>query len=273
MDKEQAIISKFHSHFIGDDGAVVGNLVFSKDLFAENSHFKRGWLTPYEIGKKAIAVNISDAVVMNAHPKYALLGLMAPKSITMSEISAIRNGICDECAKFGVEVIGGDTISADILALSVTIVSCIPAGAKPIFRKNPKNGYLLAFTGHLGGSQKGLKTLQNGGNLSSNSRFKNVILRDKFFYKIAKFTHSAMDISDGLASDLLKFMPKKGIKFTKKLTNLELTSGEEYEILLSCDKRHKKRLENEAKKARVALTFFGEVTDGRIKIKRKKEHF
>lgn len=44
MDKENYIISQFKSKFIGDDGAVVGDLVYSKHIFIENSHFKKGWL-------------------------------------------------------------------------------------------------------------------------------------------------------------------------------------------------------------------------------------
>lgn len=269
MDKEKYIISQFKSKFIGDDGAVIGKLVYSKDIFIEDTHFKKGWLSLFEIGRKAIIINISDAVVMNAVPKYALLGLLIPKSMSLNDIKELKNGIKFACEKYGVEIIGGDTVSSKLLGVSVSIISY---AKNPIFR-NPKKGELLAFTGSLGGSLKGLRALQRGAKISKNSRFRDVKLRDKFFYKTAKFIKSAMDISDGLASDLPKFVGNKDIKFLKNLDKFEFLSGEEYEILFSFDKKDKFRVINEAKKARVKLTIFGEVVNGRYKTKSKSWHF
>ncbi|MDR2342313.1 MAG: thiamine-phosphate kinase, partial [Campylobacteraceae bacterium] len=68
MDKESFVISQFQNEFIGDDGAVVGKWVYSKDIFAEDIHFKKEWLTLSQIAKKAMLVNISDAIAMNAKP-------------------------------------------------------------------------------------------------------------------------------------------------------------------------------------------------------------
>lgn len=269
MDKENYIISQFKSKFIGDDGAVVGEWVYSKDIFIENSHFKDGWLSPFEIGRKAIMINISDAIVMNAMPKYALLGLLIPKNMSLQDIKALKNGIKFACKKYGVEIIGGDTVSSKLLGVSVTIIS---QTKKPIFRE-VKEGELLAFTGSLGGSLKGLRILQRGGKIGKNSRFRDVKLRDNFFYKSAKFINSAMDISDGLRSDIPKFIGSKSVKFRYKFKPFEFVSGEEYEVLISFDKRHKKRLINEAKKARVKLTIFGEVIRGSYKRYGKFEHF
>ena len=83
MDKERLIIDKFSNSFIGDDGAVVsherGEWVYSKDLFCEGTHFLAGWLSMEEIARKAMLVNLSDAVAMNAEPKFVLLGLGLPK--------------------------------------------------------------------------------------------------------------------------------------------------------------------------------------------------
>lgn len=274
MDKESFVISKFSNKFIGDDGVVLGKWVFSKDLFLENSHFKKGWLSLYEIGKKAMSVNLSDAIVMNAKPKFALIGLMLPKNITFKEIDELKNGILDISKQYGVKIIGGDTVKSDILGISVSIISY---AKKPIFRKKLKNGELLAFTGNLGGSLKGLKTLQrcakNYKILGKNSRFRNIVLRDKFFYNSSKFINSAMDISDGLACDLPKFAKNKNIKFIKKLKKYEFLSGEEYEVLFSFSKKNKFRIINEAKKARIKLTIFGETIDGKYKKRARNWHF
>ena len=78
MGKEEYFISKFTSATIGDDGAVIGDRVYSKDLFCEDIHFKRSWMSLAQIAKKSMLVNISDAIAMNATPKQALIGIVIP---------------------------------------------------------------------------------------------------------------------------------------------------------------------------------------------------
>ena len=157
MDKENFTIACFSNAYIGDDTAVAGKMVFSKDIFAQNSHFKLGWLSLAQIGYKAMIVNFSDTVVMNAKPKFALLGLSLPKSFTPLQISELTSGINRACEEFGVKIIGGDTISSSILNISVSVIGELKGRA--VLRKNAKFGDLVAFTGKLGGSQKGLNSL------------------------------------------------------------------------------------------------------------------
>jgi len=106
MDKENFTIKCFSNSYIGDDAAVLGKQVFSKDIFAENSHFKHGWLSLEEIGYKAMIVNFSDTIVMNARPKFALLGLSLPKNFTPQQIKELSGGISRACEEFGVKIIG-----------------------------------------------------------------------------------------------------------------------------------------------------------------------
>ena len=113
MDKESYIISKFGDKLNGDDGAVVGKWVFSKDLFCENIHFRRDYMSLREIAVKSMLVNISDAIAMNAKPKFALLGLSLPKNISESEIDELTNGFNDIVREFGIKIIGGDTICGE----------------------------------------------------------------------------------------------------------------------------------------------------------------
>lgn len=273
MDKEKYIISHFKSKYIGDDGAVVGNLVYAKDLFCENSHFKKGWLSYKQIAYKSMIVNISDIIVMNAVPKYALIGLSVPKDIQNSEISALYDGFNEACKDFGIEIIGGDTISSELLSVSVTIVGELHS--KPNMRKDLKIGDILCFSGKLGSSLKALNSLLRLGKPSSNSRFFKPVLRDKFFYKSSKFINAAMDISDGLNRDLgrLADINRVDFKFIKKLNKFELKSGEEYEVLFSVNKRNLKRVINEGKKARINITPFAKVIKGKYKKYGKTEHF
>lgn len=273
MDKEARIISHFSHALNGDDGAVLGDFVYSKDLFIENVHFKREWLSMEQIGAKAVLVNLSDAVAMNATPLFALLGLALPKTLANDEINALCAGISKTCAKCGVSIIGGDTTSSEKITISLTIISRL--NGKALFRTRAKNGDFIAFTGSLGESLKGLKALQNGGKIAGNSRFVKPSLRAEFMKKSAKNLKSAMDISDGLANDLPKFLGKKGAKISAKISKNQWLSGEEYELLVAFSPAKKARVLAYAKQTRTKLTIIGQVKNGYLKIPKYRafKHF
>lgn len=276
MDKERYIFEKFSNKKNGDDGALVGKWVFSKDLFVQNIHFKRSWLSLRQIAVKSMLVNISDAVAMNARPKYALLGLELPKEISVSEIDELCGGFLDICKKFNIKIIGGDTISGDRISISVTIIS---KTKKAVFRKGAKIGDFIAFTGNLGSVIKDFGILENGGKIDENSKFITPDLKADFFYKAAKFATSAMDISDGLSQDLSRLLEKNGvgIKFLKNLSKDELFSGEEYEILFTFAKKNRDKILKIAKKTATKITIFGEIAELSADTKfidlSKKHHF
>ncbi|WP_069637215.1 thiamine-phosphate kinase [Campylobacter pinnipediorum] len=273
MDKEAFAISCFNNEFIGDDGAVVGNFVYAKDLFVEGTHFLKHWLSLEQIGYKSMMVNISDIIVMNALPKYALLGLGIPKNTSSDDIKSISNGINIACKEYGVKIIGGDTIASDKIFISLTLIGELKN--KPIFRKNLQTNDFLAFTGSLGDSLKGLRSLLNKGSVGKKSRFTKPILKDKFFYKASKFINSSMDISDGLGLDLEKLClaSRKGVKFIKKLNTLQIKSGEEYEILFSFSAKNLKKIIQISKQTRTKITIFAKATKGRYKSNARKHHF
>ena len=156
MDKERAIIARFANALNGDDGAVLSsrtsrasvnsslcaksvsnlncaggaideNIAISKDLFIEDVHFRRSWLTPYQIGAKAAIVNISDAIAMNASPKYALFGLGVPRNMPQKDVSALCDGVRETLESYGASVVGGDTVASDKITISLTIISNLNA--------------------------------------------------------------------------------------------------------------------------------------------------
>ncbi|MFT7002693.1 MAG: thiamine-monophosphate kinase [Sulfurimonas sp.] len=270
--KENYFISQFTSSHIGDDGALIGEYVYSKDAFFENVHFKTKWINHYQIAYKAMIINISDAIAMNAKPKYALLSVAMPKSITKLEMRELVSGFEDAAAKYGVEIIGGDTISNTKLDITITIVSYT---RKPLFRSGLRHGYLLAYTGRLGASLKDLYTLSNLGKIHSKSKFVNIELRDKFINNSRRFLSSGMDISDGLFSDLDKLsnVNKLGFKFYKKISNKIACSGEEYEMLIAFDKRHRKAVIRRAAQVRTPLNIFAKSARVRYASRCKAHHF
>jgi len=272
LNLENYFISQFSSVCIGDDGALVGGGVYSKDAFFENVHFKTSWLSHYQIARKAMLVNISDAVAMNAQPRYALLSVAMPKNITKSQMRELACGFEDIASEFGIEIVGGDTISNVKLDITITIVSDVK---KPLLRKGVRHNHLLAFTGKLGNSAKDLKKLLNLGTIHKKSKFVDIKLRDKFIKKTNRFLSAGMDISDGLFSDLEKLssVNKLGFKFYSHMPKSIGCSGEEYEMLISFDKRYKKTLLRRAKQSRVELSIFARATRDRYTNRCKAHHF
>ncbi|OHE09462.1 MAG: thiamine-phosphate kinase [Sulfurimonas sp. RIFOXYD12_FULL_33_39] len=276
MNLENYFISQFKNSHIGDDGALIDDTVYSKDAFFENIHFKSVWMSYYQIASKAMIVNISDAIAMNAKPKYALLSVAMPKDITKAQMRDLARGFQDTAAKYGVQIIGGDTISNVKLDISVTIISKIDTKTdKPLRRKGLKHGHLLAYTGRLGDSAKDLKKLMNLGKIHVKSKFVNIVLRDNFVSKSSRYLSCGMDISDGLFSDLekLSLANRVGFKFKTKIKKSLACSGEEYEMLVGFDKRYKKAILRRAKQSRTKLNIFAQSTRSGYVNRCKAHHF
>jgi len=272
LNLEDYFISQFRSVNIGDDGAFVDGYVYSKDAFFENVHFKTDWMNYYQIASKAMLVNISDAISMNAKPLYALLAVAMPKSITKSQMSELVRGFEDVAKKYSIEIIGGDTISNTKLDITVTIIS---KTKKPLFRKGVKHNDLFAFTGELGQSKKELTKLFRGGSINKKSKFVDIKLRDAFVFKTARYLRTGMDISDGLFSDLAKMTAtnKIGAQLYRCISKKIACSGEEYEMLVSFDKRYRKTMLRRSECSRTKLTIFAKAKRVKYTSRCKANHF
>ena len=270
--KENYFISQFKNNYIGDDAALIGENIYSKDAFFEDVHFKKEWMSYYDIAKKAMLVNISDAVAMNAKPKYALLSVAMPRDISKANMRELAKGFKDTADEYGIEIIGGDTISNIKLDITITIIS---QTKKPLLRSGIRDGYLISYTGKLGKSNKNLKNLLNLGKIHKKSRFIDIKLREKFIESSIRYLSSGMDISDGLFSDLEKLskVNKIGFKFIKRINKLVGCSGEEYEMLVAFDKRDKKAILRRAVQSRTQLNIFAVVTRKKYTNRCKLHHF
>ncbi len=273
MNKEEYFIKQFsNSNFIGDDGAVVGKWVYSMDAFFENVHFKRDWMSLKQIAQKAMLVNISDAIAMNAKAKYALLSVAIPKEFTLKELEELADGFKSVAKKFNVEIIGGDTICNKKLDISVTLVSKVK---KPILRSGTLLGDLVCYTGNLGSCKKDLEKLLNGEKIDKKSKFIKPKLQPKFFYDVSKYLHSAMDISDGLffECERLSHANHMGFEFFEPISSEIGCSGEEYEMLFTFSPKHQKKIKKIAKKHKVKLNIFAKTIQGKYTCECKGHHF
>lgn len=272
MDKEHYLINKLTSKHIGDDAAVIGDILYSMDAFFEDVHFKREWMSMAQIGRKAMLVNFSDAIAMNAKPKYALVTVSLPKDLTTSDIDELTQSLEDTAKEFSCEIIGGDTIGADKLHISITIIS---NSDNPLLRSRLKEGDFLAYTGVLGTSKKDLDTLFKGEKISENSRFYTPILRGDFIAKVREHLNAGMDISDGLFCDTNKLLDinKYGFEILKNIDDTVGFSGEEYEMLISFASEHHEEVMHVAKATNTPLTVFAKVVKNSDRYTCKSHHF
>ena len=280
MNKENYFISQIASNqFIGDDGAVIleklkknESYVYSMDAFFENVHFKRDWFTLKQIAIKSMLVNISDAIVMNAVPKYALLSIAIPSEYTQEDLDQLANGFKKIAKEYGITIIGGDTISNLKLDISITIISITKS---PIYRSGAKIDDLVCYTGDIGSSKEDLEKLFANKPIDKKSKFIKPRLNPKFFYEIAPYVNAALDISDGLFFELgrLSKINSIGFEFFEGIPNDIGCSGEEYEILFTFSKKHKKIIEKIAQKHNLNLNIFAKVINGKYECKCKEHHF
>lgn len=273
MNKEDFFIKEIgNGRFVGDDAAVIGKMCVSQDAFFENVHFKREWMSLYEIGRKAMLVNLSDAVAMNASPRYALLTVAMPPSMSRTEMRELARGLKETAQAYGVEIIGGDTIANTKLDLSITILADCP---KPLKRKGIKPGDLLAYTGVLGQGNAGLKRALRGGRVAPKNRFRHPTLRGCFITHASRHLRVGMDISDGLFADLQKLsrLNRIGFLFDRPIDKRVGCSGEEYEMLVAFDPKELKTLQRIAARCRTKLTVFAKAARRGYRNPCKAHHF
>ncbi len=272
LDKEEYLINRLNSKYIGDDGAVLGESIYSVDAFFEDVHFKREWMSLAQIGRKAMLVNLSDAIAMNGVPQYALLAISLPYDLSTNDIDELMSSIENTADEFGCELIGGDTVGNDKLHISITIIS---QSSSPLMRKGLKIGDLLAYTGELGESRRDLNRLFDGEKIANNSKFFEPILRAEFISKSREYLSTGMDISDGLFCDTNKMLDYNTLGFTPliEIDDEIGLSGEEYEMLIGFAPQHIKDIKRVAKETNTPLCLFARVTDNSNRLKCKSHHF
>ncbi|PUE67444.1 thiamine-phosphate kinase [Arcobacter lacus] len=273
MNKEEYFIKQFSNNkFIGDDGAFIDGFVYSMDAFFENVHFKKEWMSLKQIAYKSMIVNISDAIVMNAKPKYALLSVAIPKSYSEDDLKELARGFKKAANEFDIEIIGGDTIANEKLDISVTIIS---KTQNPIFRNGIKKGDILCYTGELGSTKEDLEKLFQNEKISKKSKFIKPILNPEFFYEISSYVTASLDISDGLFFELERLSKASsiGFEFFHEIDEKIGTSGEEYEILFSFNEKNLDKIKKIAKKYKVKLNLFAKAVKGKYKTDCKNHHF
>lgn len=148
----------------GDDAAVLeldGPVVTSVDVLVEGVHFRRDWSSAYDVGRKAVAVNVADLEAMGARALGLLVGFSAPADLPAAWALEFATGLRAECAAAGPALLGGDTTRARDVTVSVTVLGTM-AGRLPVRRSGARVGDVVALAGRTGWAAAGLVVLGRG---------------------------------------------------------------------------------------------------------------
>jgi thiamine-monophosphate kinase len=282
---------------IGDDAAVIeaGDkvILFSTDLLVEGIHFDLTYMPFKHLGYKAAVVNISDIAAMNGVPKQMTVSLAVSSRFSAEALDELYAGVVMACEKYKVDLVGGDT-SSNVKGLMISVSILGEAKKEEVtYRSGARSGDLLCVTGDLGSAYIGLFILE---------REKSVFKVDPnmqpelsgFDYQIGRQLRpeartdvrnlligigvkptSMIDISDGLASEILHLCKQSGVgcklfegkipidEYTKELAKeykiipsvAALSGGEDYELLFTV-----KQEDYEKIKDIVGITIIGHMT-------------
>jgi thiamine-monophosphate kinase len=249
---------------IGDDAAVIRwtkkeHMLLACDMLIEDVHFRLKEATPFQIGWKALAVNVSDIAAMGGLPRYAVVSIGVDPHLPVSFIDGLYDGMKALAKKFGVNIVGGDTNGSKKLVIDVALVGTVEKD-KLVTRGGAKKGDLILLTGSIGGSIKGrhldfVPRLKESRKLVGN-------------FKI----NSMIDVSDGLLLDLARilrasekgaFLYENYIPLSKDAGSFDeaVRAGEDFELLFTISVSEARKLFKRVASFGTDISLIGEVVD------------
>ncbi|WP_295681218.1 thiamine-phosphate kinase [uncultured Nevskia sp.] len=207
---------------IGDDAAILAppvgyELLMTSDTLVAGRHFPLA-TAPYDIGWKALAVNLSDLAAMGAEPLWFLLALTLPQP-DEAWLAGFADGLGTLARRHGISLVGGDT-TRGYLSITITAVGSVPASAA-LRRDGARPGDLVCVTGTLGDAALGLRLngfesrapcAQSEHDLPAlRARLDRPTPRIEAGLALRGFASAAIDLSDGLAGDLGHVLAASGV--------------------------------------------------------------
>ena len=244
----------------GDDCAAFDGWLVTKDMSAENSHFRLDWSTPEQAVEKCIVSNVSDISSMGGEPKIAMLGICVNQSWDKLIRERVAKAFADGFRKRGIALIGGDVVAAKEGLFSVTLLG--RAEGEPLKRSGAKVGDTVYVSSFLGASGAGLWAFLHG--KQSDPDLVDVV-REHLSPKIdermgmklvqAGVSGGCIDLSDGMSSELNHLALSSGVrirideksvpihpgalrlseKYGVDVREFWLKGGEDYRLLFTSD--------------------------------------
>lgn len=277
---------------IGEDCAVFvknaqDHTVISTDCLIENIHFDLKYFSFLELGKKAMAVNLSDIAAMGAEPKYALVSLGISPHMSEVDVLNFYAGL-EQCLQMhGGHIVGGDlSKSSGAFFINITVVGeCHKEQCK--MRSTAQVGDGIYVSGHLGTAALGLVALQKRHDIDAPfvQALKTPHPQIKLGRSLAKHAtvHAMMDVSDGLLQDLGHILTESKVSaqvcvdeipvlpnfeaacLTLKQNPLELrlSGGEDYQLLVTIDEAAAENILTELKTFGMGLARIGTIVESK----------
>ena len=283
---------------IGDDAAVLNFkdklVLISTDLLLENVHFDLRYVPLKHLGYKAVQVNLSDIYAMNGIASQVTISIGLSSKFPLEAVEEIYEGALLACKNYNVDLVGGDTSSsAQGLVLSVTSIGHADRD-KVVYRSGAQVNDLVCVSGDLGGSYVGLQLLERekkifleNPDIKPDLEGKDYILERQLkpearkdiielLADLAIVPHSMIDVSDGLASEILHICgnSKVGCKLYEEKIPIDqmtydtarefgldptvcaLSGGEDYELLFTVPQEAYDKLKNQ-----MDISIIGHITD------------
>mgnify|MGYP001336784000 FL=1 len=219
----------------GDDCAAIRvsakeYLLLTADMLVEGVDFLAGE-RPELVGRKALAVSLSDIAACGGTPRYALVSLGIPAACPYDRVAAIFNGMKRLAGRYNVNIVGGDISRCAKLVLNISVAGFAAKG-RLVTRSGAKPGDVIFVSGSLGGSIKG-----------RHLRFTPRVREAAYLTANFKVT-SMIDVSDGLWQDLGHLMSASGtgaviyadrLPLSGAASGIEdaISSGEDFELLFT----------------------------------------
>jgi thiamine-monophosphate kinase len=201
---------------IGDDTALVrssGSVLVTTDMLMDGVDFIVGQTPAELIGRKCLAVNLSDIAAMAGRPTGAVVSLALPKDGGRQLAEHLYEGMLKLAKEFDCPIVGGDTNSWDgPLVVNVTVLGEL-TGRGAVTRSGAKPGDCVFVTGFLGGSLPSLR----------HCTFTPRLAEARLLHELVEL-HAMLDLSDGLASDLFHIAEASGIGIELDATSIPIHS-------------------------------------------------
>ena len=277
---------------IGDDAAVLAlppraQMLLTTDLLTEGTHFRSAYTPGLLLGRKALAVNLSDIAAMGGAPHSCVVAIGFPRATPLERARAVARGLGAQARRHRVAIVGGDTCAARSLFVNVCLLGLVEPG-RAVRRDGARPGDSLYVTGRLGASAAGLAMLRRrrrpwGAPRSAVTQAVRAHLDPVprvtagRALGVTGLATAMIDLSDGLSQDLRRLcdasragalLEEAAIPVSPLALSLlgaagarraALEGGEDYELLFATRAGHEPLIDHLARRIRLPMTRIGQV--------------